>query len=421
MKNSVWYPYQQMQLNSTKYKVIHAEKEFLYLDDKTKLIDGISSWWASIHGYNHPELNKALINQVEKFSHIMLGGLTHDPVQQLAEKLIEITPKDLKHVFFSDSGSVAVEVALKMAIQYWSNLNKKEKNKFISLKDAYHGDTFKTMEVGDDSDYQNSFNHILNKGYYVSTPKDEMKASDSSIQLALNELEDLLKIQHNNIAAFIVEPIIQGAAGFQLYSPIYLEKAFKLCKKYRVLFICDEVATGFGRTGKLFASEHAEISPDIMVIGKALTAGYLGHAATLASTEIFNAFLGNEYDKAFMHGPTFMGNPLACAVALKGIEIFENENYIEKISNIEKIFIEKLSILKHKNIKKIRVLGGMAVIEVNDSKALDGVQEFAYKNGVWLRPFGNFLYSTPPYIINHSSLNTIISTIINWFEVGYNK
>lgn len=416
MKDPVWYPYQQMQVSFQQYEVVHAEKEFLHLRDGKKVVDGVSSWWASIHGYNHPKLNEALIEQAKKFSHIMLGGLTHQPVKQLSEKLIQITPAGLNHVFFSDSGSVAVEVALKMAIQYWSNQGNFNKKQFISLKAAYHGDTFKTMEVGDDSDYQDSFSHVLDKGFYTSIPKGGLKGSAVDVKLAIDELEQILKVNHQGIAAFIIEPILQGAAGFQIYNPQYIKKAFEVCEKYDVLFICDEVATGFGRTGKMFACDHAGVSPDIMVLGKALTAGYLGHAATLASSKIYDAFLGEEYSTAFMHGPTFMGNPLACAVALKGIEIFEEENYLDKIEKIEQTFKAALNNFHHEYIKEIRILGGMAVIEVTDSVHLQGVKDFAHENGVWLRPFGNYLYSTPPYIVSNESLQKIIKVMKEWFE-----
>lgn len=414
--NNVWYPYSQMKLNEPRFKVIHAENEFLTLENGQKLIDGISSWWAAIHGYNNPELNQALIDQSQKFSHVMLGGLTHDSVQQLAKLLVDITPKGLNHVFFSDSGSVAVEVALKMAIQFWSNQGNKDKNKFVSLHNAYHGDTFKCMEVGDDPDYQGSYDHVLNNGYYVKIPEGGLNPTNLQLEVALNELENLLKSKGDEIAAFIVEPLMQGAAGFKLYSPTYLKAAKDLCANYKVLFIADEVATGFGRTGKLFACEHAEISPDIMVLGKALTGGYIGHAATIASTEIYNAFLGETYDKAFMHGPTFMGNPLACAVSLKSFEIFKRENYLEKVQRIQNHFKKEFSNFSHQNIVDIRYLGCMVVIETKGAMCLNGFKQYAIDNNVWLRPIGKYVYTTPPYIISNESLAKLTSVIKNWFN-----
>lgn len=415
-KSKVWYPYSQMSLNHPRFKVVHADKEFMTLDSGKVLVDGVSSWWAAIHGYNHPELNQALVDQSQKFSHVMLGGLTHDPVQELAELLVDITPEGLNHAFFSDSGSVAVEVALKMSIQYWVNKGMRTKKKFISLHDAYHGDTFKTMEVGDDPDYKGSYDHVLNTGYYVSIPEGEFDASDEQIGIALDELSTILRHHKDEIAAFIVEPLMQGAAGFQLYSPKYLKAARDLCKSHDVLFIADEVATGFGRTGKLFACHHANISPDIMVLGKALTGGYLGHAATIASTDIYDAFLGETFEMAFMHGPTFMGNPLACAVSLKSYEVFKRDNYLEKVSAIQEHFKEAYSDFEHKDIVDIRYLGCMVVIETKDSTCLDGFKQYAIDHDVWLRPIGKYLYTTPPYIISKKSLEKLTSVIKGWFN-----
>lgn len=409
--NQVWYPYRQMQHDFAEYEVVHAEKEFIFLKDGNRLIDGVSSWWAAIHGYNHPELNKVINEQVSKFSHIMLGGFTHQPVKQLASKLVEITPEGLNHIFFSDSGSVGVEVALKMAVQFWANKGQSIKNKFISLKGAYHGDTFKTMEVGDDSDYNQSFANVLNKGFYVSPPYNSNDTNKS-----IHELECILSNNSEKIAAFICEPILQGAAGFKVYGAEFLKIAYKLCKQYNVLFIADEVATGFGRTGKLFACEHARITPDIMVLGKGLTGGYIGHAATIVTSEVFNAFLGDNYETAFMHGPTFMGNPLACAVALKSIEIFDRDDYLLKIKQIEKIFIANFENFKDFRIKEIRILGGFIALEFIDNKVLEGFQSYAIENGVWLRPFGNCLYIAPSYIIEENSLIKLVYVIKEWFN-----
>ena len=416
MNNKVWYPYSQMQLNESRYKVVHAEKEYITLDNGQQLIDGVSSWWAAIHGYNHPELNEALSNQANKFAHIMLGGLTHKPAEDFAEKLVQITPKGLNHVFFSDSGSVAVEVGLKMAIQYWSNKGEKAKCKFVSLKKAYHGDTFKAMEVGDDLDYQNSYNHILNKGFYTSIPKGGFNCTKEELQEALLELESILKAHANEIAGFIVEPIMQGAGGFQIYSPEYLTEAKKMCSDFNILFIADEVATGFGRTGKLFACEHAGITPDILILGKALTAGYIGHAATLSTDVVYDAFLGSTYEEAFMHGPTFMGNPLACAVGLKSYEIFEREDYLNKIKHIETQFKVAFSDYQHEEIYEIRICGCMLVIETIDEDCLNGFKAYAIEKGLWLRPFGKYIYATPPYIISKEGLELIISGLFEWFE-----
>jgi adenosylmethionine-8-amino-7-oxononanoate aminotransferase len=413
--NKVWYPYSQMLLNEPRFKVSYAKDEFITLEDGSVLIDGVSSWWAAIHGYNNNELNKALSEQADKFAHVMLGGLTHNPVERFAEKLIDISPKELNHVFFSDSGSVAIEVALKMAIQYWSNKREKTKCKFISLKDAYHGDTFKAMEIGDDSDYQASYNHVLSKGFYVSIPKGGFSPKEKDLNDAIREFESVLEINSHQIAAFIVEPIMQGAGGFKLYSPEYLKAVKKLCKKHNVLFIADEVATGFGRTGKFFACDYAEISPDIMVLGKALTAGYLGHAATLATTDVYNSFLGETYEEAFMHGPTFMGNPLACAVGLKSLEIFERENYLSKVREIEAIFYDSFSNFIHTDVVEIRIIGCMIAIETKNADCLQGFKKYAISKGLWLRPIDKYVYATPPFIISKTSLAKIISGLKGWF------
>jgi len=414
--SKVWYPYSQHALNEARLKVVRAEKEFLMLENGAVLIDGVSSWWAAIHGYNNKELNQAIVKQANNFSHIMLGGLTHNPVEQFAEKIVDITPDGLNHVFFSDSGSVAVEVALKMAVQYWSNQGNLNKGKFVALKNAYHGDTFKCMEVGDDPDYKSSYDHILNKGFNTSIPEGGFNASDAEINKALNEFESILINHSNEIAAFIVEPIMQGAGGFKVYSPKYLLEAKKLCNAYNVLFIADEVATGFGRTGKLFACNYAEITPDIMVLGKALTGGYIGHAATIATSKVFKAFLGETYEEALMHGPTFMGNPLACAVGLKSLEIFIRENYLDKVLTIETEFKNAFSDFSHKNIVEIRILGCMVVIETKNSNCNKGFKPYAVENGLWLRPIGRFLYATPPYTISRDSLKQIITGIKGWFR-----
>ena len=413
--NKVWYPYSQMLLNEPRFKVSYAKDEFITLEDGNVLIDGVSSWWAAIHGYNNTELNKALSEQASKFSHVMLGGLTHNPVEKFAEKLIDISPKDLNHVFFSDSGSVAVEVALKMAIQYWSNKGESAKCKFVSLKDAYHGDTFKAMEVGDDSDYKTSYKHVLSKGFYVSIPKGGFHSNEEELNDAVREFEYLLEINSDKIAAFIVEPIMQGAGGFQLYSPKYLNEVKKLCEKYNVLFIADEVATGFGRTGKLFACDYADISPDIMILGKALTAGYMGHAATLATTDVYDSFLGETYEEAFMHGPTFMGNPLACAVGLKSLEIFERENYLSKVKEIESVFKDSFEKFHHTDVVEVRIIGCMIVMETKSADCLKGFKKYAIKKGLWLRPIGKYVYATPPFIISKSSLTKIITGLKSWF------
>lgn len=411
---SIWYPYTQMK-NIASFPVVkRGEGAVLHLEDGHTLVDGISSWWSVIHGYNHPELNNALLEQANNISHVMMGGLSHRPAIDLAEQLVKITPEGLNHVFFSDSGSVAVEVALKMSIQYWTNKSYLEKNKILSLRNSYHGDTFKAMEISDDSDFNAAFSSVLNRGYFLSTPRGGFLADAKAIAPDIELLEETLNQHHHRIAAFILEPIVQYAGGFKIYSPLYLKAARELCDRYNVLLLFDEIATGFGRTGKLFASEHASVVPDILILGKALTAGYIGHSATIANSKVFNSFLDEGYKKAFMHGPTFMGNPLACAVALRSIEVFERENYLMKIKSIELIIQEEFSSIQSISVKEKRILGAMGAIELHDKKQLEGFQKFAYKNGVWLRPIGNVIYLMPPYIITEKELLKILNVFRKW-------
>ena len=413
---SIWYPYTQMKNAAPVPVVKRGEGAVIHLEDGHTLVDGISSWWSVIHGYNHPELNKVLIEQANNISHVMMGGLANRPAIDLADQLVKITPEGLNHVFFSDSGSVAVEVALKMAFQYWTNSGYGEKNKILSLNNSYHGDTFKAMEVSDDSDFNAAYSGVLNRGYFLNTPRGGFLADKKTIAPDIDILEETLNQHHHRIAAFILEPIVQYAGGFRIYSPVYLKAARELCDKYNVLLLFDEIATGFGRTGKLFALEHADVVPDILILGKALTAGYIGHAATIANSKVFKSFLDEGYKKAFMHGPTFMGNPLACSVALRSIELFERENYLMKIKNIELIIQEEFSSIQSTSIKEKRILGAMGAIELHDKKHLEGFQKFAYNKGVWLRPIGNVIYLMPPYIIPENELLKIIDVFRKWIN-----
>ncbi|MDQ3535210.1 MAG: adenosylmethionine--8-amino-7-oxononanoate transaminase [Bacteroidota bacterium] len=416
----LWFPYTQMKNFDPLPVVKKGEGVFLHLENGTTLIDGISSWWSVIHGYNHPELNNALINQIQSVSHVMMGGLSNEPAEKLSRKLSAITPtsQGKNYVFFSDSGSVAVEVGLKMAFQFWKNIGISGKNKIMSLKNGYHGDTFKAMEVSDDSDFNRAFSEVLQKGYFLDAPRGGYFADEQTIAPDVEQLEAMLKENQHQLAAFILEPVIQCAGGFHIYSPLYLKKARELCSLYNVLLLFDEIATGFGRTGKLFAADHAAVAPDIMMVGKALTAGYLGHAATIASERVYNSFLDDGYEKAFMHGPTYMGNPLACTVALKSIEIFENENYLEKIRKIESIIQDEFSNITSDAIIQKRILGAMGAIEVSDIKYLAGFKEFCKRHGVWLRPIGKVMYIMPPYIIEEMELRKVLGVMKSWFKVN---
>lgn len=411
----IWYPYTQQKTMAEAYNVSSADGVYLNLADGRRVIDAISSWWCVIHGYNHPELNAAAIRQLNKMAHVMLGGLTHDPALELARTLVRITPAGLNHVFFSDSGSVGVEVALKMAIQYWQNLGEKEKVKILTLKKAYHGDTTGAMSVSDPEEGMHRlFSPLLLQQCFLEAPRMGVEPDAALLKSDIHHLESVLKHEHRRLAAFIVEPLMQAAGGFNMYAPEYLQAARDLCNRYNVLLIYDEVATGFGRTGAMFAAERAGAIPDIMILAKGLTAGYTAHAATLANDKVYTAFYDDDPAKAFMHGPTFMGNPLACAIALKSIQIFERDNYLEKINRIESQLKTELSGLTGEHVKDTRVLGATGVIEMTTPAALNGVTRFALDRGVWLRPFDRYLYTMPPYIISSAELKKITDVMKEW-------
>jgi adenosylmethionine-8-amino-7-oxononanoate aminotransferase len=398
----LWFPYAQMQTMPAPLKVARAEGVKLYLENGYELIDSISSWWCVIHGYNHKEINAAIVQQMQKFSHVMLGGLTHEPAEKLAKELVRITPQGLNHVFFADSGSVGMEVAMKMAVQFFKNNSINGKTKFASLYKGYHGDTTGVMSIGDPEEgMHHIFNGFLPKQFFIHP--------------SLQEMEKLFEEHSDEIAAFACEPLLQGAGGFNFYPIEFLSGAKKLCLKHNVLFIADEVATGFGRTGTMFACEQASITPDIMVLGKGLTAGYLGLSATLATDDVYNSFLGETYEKAFMHGPTFMGNALACSAALASLRIFERENYLKKIARINEILKEELLGFKSKGVKETRVFGACGVIETVDISMHKGIQEFAAARNVWLRPFLNVVYTMPPYIISEDELRKVCGVMKEFF------
>lgn len=397
----IWYPYEQMKTMAPPISITGAKGVYLYTE-KEKMIDSVSSWWSVIHGYNHPELNQAMIDQVSRFSHVMLGGLTHEPVQKLARKLEEFLPGDLNYSFFSDSGSVAVEVALKMALQYYMNRGETERTLTLALEHAYHGDTFKTMETGDDEDY-----HFVLKAYGPSRHV-------IHIPTEIPALEQAFKQYHSRLNCLIVEPLLQGAGGMRMYSLSFLKRARQLCDQYGVLLIFDEVATGFGRTGNRFVSDL--VLPDILVLGKALTGGYIGHAATVANEKVFRGFFDDRPEHALMHGPTFMGNALACSAALKSIELFETQDYMAKIRRIEAVTRRELNGFSDERIQEIRIMGGCVCIEVKNASVLKGYQQFARERGVFSRPFLNYLYAMVPYIITEEELIQVIQTMKEWFR-----
>lgn len=396
----IWYPYQQMKTMPPPFNVVDAEGIYLYTEDN-KLIDSVSSWWSVIHGYKHPALNEAIISQVQKFSHVMLGGLTHEPVQRLSDKLQAWLPGDLDYCFFSDSGSVAVEVALKMALQYYMNRGETKRTKILALKHAYHGDTFKTMEAGDDEDY-----HFVLSAYGPSPHVIHIPTKITALEAAFAQY-------HEQLNCFLVEPLLQGAGGMRMYDLAFLERARALCDAYGVLLIFDEVATGFGRTGNRFVADR--VLPDILVLGKALTGGYIGHAATVARKKVYDGFYSDDPTHALMHGPTFMGNALACSVALRSIELFDEGDYLTRIARIESITRRELFGFTDPRIREIRIMGGCVCIEAKDAATLRGYQQFAYERGVFSRPFLNCLYAMVPYIITEDELIQVIDTMKAWF------
>lgn len=393
----IWYPYEQMKTMKPPYEIVDAEGVYLYTKEGDRMIDSVSSWWSVIHGYKHPVLTEAIKKQADVFSHVMLGGLTHGPVQALADKLAGWLPGDLDYCFFSDSGSVAVEVALKMALQF--NVNRGDgRRTVLALTHSYHGDTFKTMEVGDDEDYHFAFGE---------------KKGVIHIPTEISVLEEAFLQHHDELNCFIVEPLLQGAGGMRMYDLAFLKRARELCDEYDVLLIFDEVATGFGRTGYRFVAD--QVLPDILVLGKALTGGYIGHAATVAGEKVYRGFYGDDPSLALMHGPTFMGNALACSAALASIELFESQDYMVKIQKITEIMRRELAGFTSPKVKEVRILGGCACMEVYDGASLAGYQEFAKGRGVFARPFLKYLYTMPPYVITEGELVSVLSVMKEWF------
>ncbi len=407
----VWHPYSSLSQPLPTYHVASASGVRLQLGDGRELIDGMSSWWCTIHGYNHPHLNEAVTAQMGKMSHVMFGGIIHEPAAQLAQRLVDITPAPLNKVFFSDSGSVSVEIAIKMALQFWQAKGHGEKNRLLSLRKGYHGDTFAAMSVCDpETGMHHLFNEVLQQQVFSESPR--CRFGEDWQQDTLADFERQLTTHKDQLAAVILEPIVQGAGGMCFYAPEYLKGVRALCDQHDVLLIADEIATGFGRTGKLFACEWADISPDIMCVGKALTGGYMSLAATLCNDKV-SAGIGESEAGVFMHGPTFMANPLACAVANASIELLLASDWQGNIARIEAQLEEQLAPCKaYATVADVRVLGAIGVVEMHDFVDVGALQKRFVEAGVWIRPFAKLVYVMPAFNIEAADLSSLTAAIV---------
>lgn len=405
----VWHPYSSLTEPQPTYHVTGAKGARLYLDDGRELIDGVSSWWACCHGYGNEHLINKITEQLNKLSHVMFAGIRHDAATELVMRLKAILPQELKYVFLADSGSVAVEIAMKMAVQYQSSVNPR-RTKFLTVRGGYHGDTMATMSVTDPgTGFSAEYQQYIPQQFFIERPA--IPFNDEWKQEAIEPLESFLSAHHDEIAAFILEPVMQGAGGMYFYHPMYLREARRLCSQYDVIMICDEIATGFGRTGRMFACEHAGIVPDIMTLGKGLTGGMMTLSAVAASEKIKDG-IALSPARVLMHGPTFMANPLACVAALGSLDLLENNNVCEKTVHIQNVLEDGLrSISGLDVVREVRVLGACGVVELKFPVDTVRMQAFLVNHGVWLRPFGNIIYIYPPFIISDDELKKCIEAV----------
>ena len=404
--DNLWPPYTQMRTTPIGLPVSEAEGVRIKLADGQTLIDGVSSWWSVCHGYRHPHIEQAVVNQLQKLPHIMLGGYQHEPAALLARRLADICPGELNHVFFTDSGSVAIEVAMKMAIQFWLNNGIKGRHKFMHFRGGYHGDTFATMAVCDPEEGMHShFSGVLTPQILAELPiNDEL----------YERLDNQMATHADALAGLLIEPLVQGAGGMIFHSEDVLKKVADLCQKHDILLIADEIMTGLGRLGEMVACQRADVTPDIITFSKTLTGGTVPLAATIASRRIFEAFLDDDPSKALMHGPTFMGNPIGCAAALASLDLFEQEPRLDQVKAIETQLIKELEPARElPAVKDVRVCGSIGVIETTGLGDVNLLKKRFVEAGVWIRPFGNIIYTIPPYIIGQKDLTQITSAMVN--------